>query len=89
MGEGFLFPPALGTGVEIRRLSLDPFQKPCKTGILTQSLNRFAAPRQFCVGEICMYRLMTNRVERHGIPPSPAFRHWMVPFHAIPQQASA
>ena len=57
--------------------------------VLAQGTCSSAAPDQFDIAEICMDRLMADRMQRNCFAPSPTFWQRMMPFHAFAQRTLA
>lgn len=75
--------------MEIGRLVRDPREETRDAGMSAKDSRVTLGASQFHIGHLCMDGAVTDRMDGHGVPPSPAFRHGMMPFHPSSQRPGA
>ena len=73
--------------MEIGRLAGKPRHETGDGRIVAQWRGFRTETRQFGIAESGMDSPVADRVQRHGFATAPAFRHRMMPFHALAKYA--
>lgn len=78
-----------GRRVEIGRLVSNPRKEARDAGMSAEDVGVTFDPAQFRIGHLRMDGAMTDRMDRHGVPPSPAPGDGMMPFDTPPERTGA